>query len=53
MSKSYRYVVTETYPNGETWSHYYMNRQDADWGMEDLIAAHRGRTYKLTKVTAA
>ena len=45
----YTWTVLETYPDGFVWTHQYTSKQDALWGMDDLKAAHRGRTYTLVE----
>lgn len=50
MEKQFKYKIVETYRDGGCWNHYYSNKQNADWGMEDLKAAHPGRKYEMIKV---
>lgn len=45
----YTWVVIETYKDGFVWTHYYLTKQMAEWGIEDLREAHKGRTYDLVE----
>lgn len=43
----YKWIVLEGYLDGFVWTHYYTTKQNAEWAIEDMQAAHKGRTYNL------
>ena len=47
---NYKWAVLECYLDGFIWTHHYTEKQLALWGIEDLQAAHAGRTYKLVEL---
>lgn len=52
MENYYKYKILEVYRDGDKWTHYYPSKQQAEWGMEELKAAHPGRSYELVKVAS-
>lgn len=44
------WVVIETYPDGGTWTHVFLSKQDAEWAIEDMKAAHAGRGYEMSEL---
>lgn len=43
----YTHVVIEHYRDGGTWTHWYTSQQMAEWGVEDMQEAHKGRKYEI------
>ena len=41
------FVVIEHYANGDTWTHGFATRQQAEWAIEDLQEAHPARRYEF------
>lgn len=47
MDEYYKYIVLETYPDGSTWTHWFVTKEDAEWAVLDMQAVHKGRKYEI------
>jgi hypothetical protein len=43
-----RWIVTERYPDGGTWTHAFFSSVEALEAIELMQSAHRGRSYAIT-----
>ena len=43
----YPHIVTEYYPDGGTWTHWHTSREDAEYSVEVMQEAHKGRKYEI------